>query len=97
MQLLVHCFLNQESYENLYLVLTTNKIINKIENCYIQLLFQTLVLHHPAQAGLDLLAQEFQLSSHRVSSALNHGKVLPGGGTTEQKCADYLLNKAGKN
>ncbi|CAE1278399.1 unnamed protein product [Acanthosepion pharaonis] len=73
---------NQHSQE-LYIVLSTPQ-------CQVQ----TLVLHHPAQAGLDLLAQEFQLSSHRVSSALNHGKVLPGGGTTEQKCADYLLNKA---
>ena len=58
--------------------------------------FQTLVLHHPAQAGLDLFEQEFWLGSHRVSSALNNGKILPGGGTTEQKCADYLLSKAGK-
>lgn len=68
---------------NLYIVLSAPQ-------CQVQ----TLVLHHPTQTGLDLLAQEFWLNSHRVSSALRYGKVLPGRGTTEEKCADYLINKA---
>lgn len=55
---------------------------------------QTVVYSHPAQIGRDSFEQEFWRCVHSLSRALNRGSVLPGGGETEEHCAENLLNKA---